>query len=218
MGGGLKPRRSQASGSLLMRKLKHLQCWLVLSVCLNCYNQSFADVNSENHSSKAQALIKSLKLEAHVEGGFYRRTFQADHRPLIKTENGERYHMTSIFYLLTSQSPVGHFHRNRSDIMHVFQKGDPITYYLIYPNGHLETRVLGGDVTLGHELQFVVEGGVWKASQLNEGGEFGLITEVVVPGFDFDDMTLADAATLGMQFPKHEKLIHRLAKHRPQSK
>ncbi len=198
--------------------LKRLQNGLVLSFCFLWCNTGFSEMKSHSHSQEVKQLINALKLEAHVEGGYYRRTFQADHRPKIKTEHGDRFYMTSILYLLTSQSPVGHFHQNRSDIMHVFQKGDPITYFLIYPDGRLETRVLGSDITKGHELQFVVSGGVWKASKLNDGGEYGLITEVVVPGFDFDDMTLADAEFLSSQFPAHKRVIYKLAKIRSEEK
>jgi len=154
-----------------------------------------------------QALIEQLQLAPHVEGGYYRRTFQADHREQIGTEFGPRYSMTSIFYLLTKSSPVGHFHKNRSDIMHVFHQGSPITYYLIHPDGTLETRTLGNDLSKGHELQFVVKGGVWKASSIKAGSDFGLITEVVAPGFDFADMTLAKQEKLLQLFPQHEEII-----------
>ena len=44
-----------------------------------------------------QTIIESLGLEAHVEGGYFKRTFQADHRQRIATAEGERFIMTSIF-------------------------------------------------------------------------------------------------------------------------
>ncbi len=162
-------------------------------------------------------LIEQLDLEAHVEGGFYRRTFQAEHREKIDTEHGPRYSMTSIYYLLTNESTVGHFHLNRSDIMHVFQLGDPLDYYLIYPDGKLQHITLGQDIQAGQKLQFVVPGGVWKASSLNKPGPaaYGLITEVVTPGFDFSDMTLGDTADLITLFPQHEQIIKQLSKSRP---
>lgn len=194
-----------------------LKLWYFVSLLccsLLAIPQAFA-MTTTSQTSQAQQLIDGLGLQAHVEGGYYKRTFQSDHRDLVATDRGERFAMTSIFYLLTAQSPVGHFHKNHSDIMHVFQKGDPLTYYLIYPDGRLETRTLGPDITQGHELQFVVQGGVWKASELVAGGDFGLITEVVVPGFDFADMSLADVDTLAAEFPAHKVLISRLAKRRP---
>lgn len=54
----------------------------------------------------------------------------------------------------------------------------------------VETFVAGGDVLAGEKLQWIVEGGKYKASFLleNEGGEEGcLISETVVPGFEYAD-------------------------------
>jgi predicted cupin superfamily sugar epimerase len=76
--------------------------------------------------------------------------------------------MTSIYYLLTREGPIGHFHRNRSDIVHYFQLGDPIEYTLIHPDGALETVTMGPDPRRGQVLQLTVPGGIWKASRLRK--------------------------------------------------
>ena len=84
--------------------------------------------------------------------------------------------MTSIFYLLTAEGPIGHFHRNESDIVHYFHLGDPIEYFLIHPDGRLETVLMGPDPTRGQRLQLTVHGGIWKASRLTQGkAGYGLI-------------------------------------------
>jgi len=57
----------------------------------------------------ASNLIESLGLEPHGEGGYYRRTHQADHRDMLETTSGSRFLMTSIYYLLTEDSPVASF-------------------------------------------------------------------------------------------------------------
>jgi predicted cupin superfamily sugar epimerase len=57
----------------------------------------------------------------------------------------------------------------------------------------VETFVVGGDVLAGERLQWIVEGGKYKASFLLEddatGGEGTgcLISETVVPGFEYED-------------------------------
>ena len=114
----------------------------------------------------AQALIRALDLQSHVEGGYFRRTYQADHREMLDTVGGPRYLMTSIYYLLTEQSPVGQFHFNHSDIVHFFHLGDPIEYSMIHADGSLETLVMGNDILAGQHLQMHVPGGIWKASRL----------------------------------------------------
>ncbi len=151
-------------------------------------------------------VISTLGLESHVEGGYFKRTFQADDRPLVETSQGERFTMTSIYYLLTSQAPTGHWHRNRSDIIHFWHLGAPVNYYMLHPDGRLETAVLGPDLAAGQQLQLVVRGGVWKASHLPQG-DYGLISEAVSPGFEYADMTLGERSELLEAFPQHADLI-----------
>ena len=165
---------------------------------------------------RAQELVSKLSLEPHVEGGYFRRTYQSGHRPMIvggddDGDEANRYLMSSIYYMLTREQPIGCMHRNKSDIMHVHNSGAPLRYYLLYPEGRLDTRVLGSNLDSGHELQFVVEGGVWKATELIDDGEhdYGLLTEVVVPGFDYADMTLGVQQSLLEVYPAHREVIER---------
>ena len=162
----------------------------------------------------AAQLIELLQLEAHVEGGYYRRTFDAGHRPAIDTGDGERLLMSSIYYCLTEQSPVGHFHLNKSDIVHFFQLGDAVNYYLIYPDGRIDTHTMGPYLDAGQALQLTVPGGVWKASRLSGGGShgYGLVSEAVSPGFDYEDMTLGDRRLLTAAFPGHAELLQQLTR------
>ncbi|WP_439101074.1 cupin domain-containing protein [Congregibacter sp.] len=161
----------------------------------------------------AEELIKSLGLEGHVEGGFYRRTYEATDQPRLGSNADERFSMTSIFYLLTAEGPIGHFHQNRSDIVHYFHLGDPIEYVLIHPDGELETVVMGADPRKGQQLQLTVHGGVWKASRLTGGEQgFGLISEAVSPGFDYRDMTLGVTSTLLTKYPQHRAYIEALSR------
>ena len=166
----------------------------------------------------AEELVELLNLGGHVEGGFFRRTYVADYR-LLTPEGDERLSMTSIFYLLAAESPIGHFHLNRSDIVHYFHMGDPITYYLLRPDGELKTVVMGNDLRAGHVLQLTVPGGVWKASQLPADGEhgFGLISEAVSPGFEYADMTLGYRSQMLAQFPEHRALLVRLSHPAPET-
>lgn len=190
---------------------------LIIGVCLSALAacQAPADRGEKSMTTpSAETVIRVLDLEQHVEGGYYRRTFQADDREPIMTRDGERYLMTSIHYLLTDASPVGHFHLNRSDIVHYYHLGDPIEYFLLHSDGELERVVMGPDVAEGQRLQLTVRGGIWKASRLLPGAHgYGLISEAVSPGFDFADMTLGEQAELTGKFPQHGALIEALTRH-----
>lgn len=172
---------------------------------------SATKTTSATTKPSAEEVAKALNLSGHLEGGFFRRTYQADDYAMLATDKGERFILTSIFYMLTSQSPIGHFHLNKSDIVHYYHLGDPIRYTMIYPDGRKEQVIMGSDVSKGELLQLTVKGGVWKASELLPGEHgYGLISEAVSPGFDYADMTLGTNELLQAKFPQHWKLMEPL--------
>lgn len=113
---------------------------------------------------------------------------------------------TTIYYLITPGSPQGNFHRNRARTVHTLHRGRG-RYVLIHADEavggekRVESFVVGLDVAKGEKPQWIVEGGKYKASFLlpdvaEEGDEdkgsdaaggWLLISETVVPGFEFFD-------------------------------
>ncbi|TKA27348.1 hypothetical protein B0A50_04959 [Salinomyces thailandicus] len=193
-------------------------------------------------------LIQTLQLNPHPEGGYYAETDRSPQRVpnpfahqnpsthsdpsalLVSTRSA----CTSIHYLLTPASPLGHFHRNKGRTVHTLHRGRG-RYVIIHadevastscPGGYsravdlpesrrwtgearVETFVVGQDVESGERLQWVVEGGKYKASFLLEddgvaaegkGGKASeglLISETVVPGFEFEDHDFLGRERLG---------------------
>ncbi|MFD0263173.1 cupin domain-containing protein [Kitasatospora indigofera] len=76
------------------------------------------------------------------------------------------------------------------------------------PDGRHSTAVLGQDPDAGQLLTVAVPEGTWKASHLTTG-DHALISEAVVPGFDYADLTLGRPHELLARFPEHAALIHR---------
>lgn len=147
-----------------------------------------------------RGLVAALHLEPNLEGGFYRQTFET--RGETDTPHGSRPRMNSIYYLLTSDSPVGHLHLNRSDITHFHHLGGPATYLMVDPDGTLHEVVLGNDFAAGHVPSFTAPGGWWKASHvLAPGATDCLISEAVAPGFRYDDHEMATLAIIGARHP-----------------
>lgn len=194
----------------MIKQLTYLLCCTAF-IAIAQAKSSEPDITRNNYT--VDQVIEYLQLEGHVEGGFYRRTYESTTTPKISTDAGKRFSMTSIFYLLSAESPIGHFHLNKSDIVHYFQLGDSITYYLISPDGKLETVVMGTNLAAGEKLQLTVPGGTWKASKIVAGGKKGysLISEAVSPGFDFADMTLGYHELLLKKFPQHKEIILQLS-------
>ncbi|QLQ79961.1 hypothetical protein HG537_0C06100 [Torulaspora globosa] len=142
-------------------------------------------------------LIDAWGLLKHPEGGYYKETdrspFEMDvtdrKAPASASSIVKRNYSTLIYYLLTPDSPNGRFHKNRHRIIHILQRGKG-QYVLIYPNGRVKSFKVGFDYANGEVSQWVVPGEVYKASFLIPNDEFSnslLISEVVVPGFDFED-------------------------------
>ncbi|KAI5809084.1 RmlC-like cupin domain-containing protein [Peziza echinospora] len=150
----------------------------------------------------SQSLIGSLNLTPHPEGGYYTRT----HCDKATLPNG-RPLSSSIYYLLTPASPVGRFHKHGSLTVHCLHSGRGRYVLVSEEDGSIETFAVRGNVEKGQKLQWVVPGGVWKASWAEpdeEGdGESGggglrqlLISEVVIPAFSFDDHAFMTRAKL----------------------
>ncbi len=154
-------------------------------------------------------VIAALGLAGHFEGGYFRETFRPTHREKLATARGPRGTMTSIYYLLTDDSPVDHFHTKHSDGIQFHHFGAPLTYHLIHPDGRYEYVVLGPDLAAGQVPSLAVAGGVWKAAEL-PAGEYGLVSEVVSPGWEMEDMILVTRAELLAHFPQHAEVITRL--------
>lgn len=151
-------------------------------------------------------IISTLQLTPHVEGGFFRRTY-ASVQTLTIANGAPRPLLSSIFYLLTADQPRGRLHRNRSDILHYWHAGGALRYWLVKPDGELVQVVLGPDLANAQQLQLLVPGGWWKATELitDAAGlpDYGLLSEAVSPGFDFADMELGTAADLSATLPQH---------------
>ncbi|KAH7148686.1 RmlC-like cupin domain-containing protein [Dactylonectria macrodidyma] len=191
--------------------------------------------SSKPESSKTAALIQTLGLIPHVEGGYFCQTDEDVKTmpspyppgPLSGDEKSQavasrpgyddavRRFSTSIFYLLTHRQPLGRFHRNRSRIIHALHRGRG-RYVLLHPDGRLESFIVGRAVERGERLQWVVQGGVWKASYLLEAEDGAaedvgatepeglLISETVVPGFEYADHEFLSERRLGELLPEKD--------------
>jgi uncharacterized protein len=175
-------------------------------------------------SPQIKSVLKTLNLQSHIEGGYFVETDRDAllipnpflDLPLLtnatsKDTSETRNASTTIHYLLSPSSPVGHFHRNRARTVHTLHWGRG-RYVIIHfdqfssssstnakVKPRIETFIVGHDITAGEQVQWIVEGGKFKASFLlpddpNDGvGKGGgtqkglLISETVVPGFEFSD-------------------------------
>ncbi|KAI0313026.1 RmlC-like cupin domain-containing protein [Amylostereum chailletii] len=146
-------------------------------------------------------LIHDLSLIKHPEGGYFAETDRQTEQIPSPFAGGEpRSLATSIFYLLSSDSPNGFIHMNKSATMHVHHHGRA-EYTLITPRASpadppkVERVIVGPNAAAGEKRQLLVGTSVWKMSRLlqediktAEPARLGcLIIEVVFPGFHWED-------------------------------
>ncbi|KAJ9605290.1 hypothetical protein H2200_009947 [Cladophialophora chaetospira] len=188
------------------------------------YITSLLSSPPKSHSPSIISTVKALSLLDHIEGGHF---VETDRDPLLipnpfknlpqltnataKDTSDTRHASTSIFYFLSPKSPVGRFHRNRGRTVHTLHWGRG-RYVIIHFDQisqgltPIETFVVGHDISKGERLQWIVEGGKFKASFLLPDAEGGdgkgesekglLISETVVPGFEYSDHDFMTAEQL----------------------
>jgi predicted cupin superfamily sugar epimerase len=156
----------------------------------------------------ARAVVTSLGLAPHPEGGFFRETFRA---PLaLDAPQGPRAASTAIYFLL----PAGSFsalHRVRSDEVWHHYDGDPVELHTIGDAGQARVVRLGRDLARGDRPQVVVPAGVWQAA-VPAGERFALCGCTVAPGFEFADFEMPSRAELLRRFPTLRELVERLTR------
>lgn len=164
------------------------------------FRRVFASTPDTPEQLSIQDVIARLGLQQHPEGGYYVETdrdplrvpnpFRArnDNRLLQPAEEEDeadstRSASTTIYYLLSPANPTGVFHRNKARTIHTLHKGRG-RYVIIHVdqmrNGgqvRVETFVVGHNVQAGERMQWLVEGGKYKASFLLPDVSGGLQSE-----------------------------------------
>lgn len=168
-------------------------------------------------SARAERLIAALNLAPLPwEGGYYRETWRAAETipkdALPAAYSGPRAAGTAIYYLLTDDT-VSRLHRLPPTETFHFYLGAPVELLLLREAPHAETVILGPDLEAGHQVQMIVPGGTWMGARLRPGGDadFALMGTTVSPGFDFDDLEMADGAALRALYPAAGDLIAALS-------
>lgn len=143
---------------------------------------------------RALALIGSLALQPHPEGGWYREIFRSEH--LVQPDDGRRSRcaLTSIDFLLEA-GQFSAWHQVRSDEAWHLLEGEALTLWLLPPGLGPAQRV-----DLREQRRHVVPANWWQAAEPGPG--FAYVGATVGPGFDFadfsfgrDDAALVAAAT-----------------------
>ncbi len=126
-----------------------------------------------------KAIIKSLNLHPHPEGGWYTETWRGDQTP--------RAVGTAIYFLLEAHQ-FSHWHRvDAVEIWHWYA-GNPMELH-IHEDGITRIEMLGPDIKADQRPQHIVPKDTWQRSIPVNGWVLAGCT--VSPGFEFKGFTMA---------------------------
>ena len=153
----------------------------------------------------AKYYIENLNMTTHIEGGYYKECVISED---LFRENKSLF--SSIYFLLET-GQVSNFHRLKSDEMWYYHDGQPLTIYMITPEGKLITRQLGLNIENGELPQILVPKGYIFGSAMNNDG-FALVGCMVSPQFTFEDFELFERNDLLKMYPHLEDIIIKLTR------
>ncbi len=132
---------------------------------------------------QADDIIRTLDLQPHPEGGWYRQTWAGDEAP--------RAFGTCIYFLLKA-GERSHWHRvDAVEIWHYYAGSPLILSISETDEGPVENNCLGPDLLSGDRPQIIVPAHHWQAARTT--GDWSLVGCTVSPGFRFEGFDLAPA-------------------------
>jgi len=138
-------------------------------------------------AGRAGALIVTLGLAPHPEGGYYREI----HRSAAQVEpadgRGLRAGLTTIYFLLVA-GEASRWHRVQSDETWHFHEGAPLDLWEADPGFARVERHRLGPLEGPAQPVRVIAAGAWQAARGT--GQYTLVGCSVGPGFDFTDFAL----------------------------
>lgn len=138
----------------------------------------------------AAALIRSLDLAPHPEGGYYRRVYASARQV---TDNGQPRPALTVIRFLLSAGQCSAWHRVDAEETWHWQQGDALEL-LIYDASSEQVQRVIVDAAERGEPMHVVPAGRWQAAR--SLGDFTLVGCTVSPGFVWEGFALLEESSL----------------------
>ncbi len=130
----------------------------------------------------ADAIIHSLGLAPHPEGGFYREVYRE------AGSDGGRGDVTTIYFLLKANE-ISRWHRiDATEIWHYYG-GASLTLRIAERQGARQTLLVGMNLSAGERPVAIVPKDAWQSAKSN--GEWTLLGCSVAPAFEFAGFEMA---------------------------
>ena len=149
------------------------------------------------------AVINSLQLEGHPEGGFYKEMHRASAQ--IREANGNSNNAYSSIYYLLSGHDFSAWHRIQSDETWFFHLGCDIAIHYFDAQNALATVQIGLE---SMQFQVTIPAGTWFAAKPVRADAFCLVSCVVGPAFTFTEFEMGQQQALLDCYGTSEKHIN----------
>ena len=122
---------------------------------------------------------------------------------------------SSIYYLLTKETPINFLHHLESDDVHILLDGGPVDYFIFHPDGSVEQQTLGRNLKAGEHLMISIPGGCWKALRMRPEAPYALMANVLSPQWSLDRVTIGAGTDFMSRYKNHapwatESFLHEL--------
>lgn len=135
-------------------------------------------------SDAAKALIETLGLTPHPEGGWFRETWRG-----AAGEDGRA--SETLIYFLLEAGQRSHWHTVDATEIWCWHAGHPIALgHAPGDAGPVQWHRLGADILSGETAQVVIPPHHWQAARAETG--WALVSCMVSPGFEFSGFVLAE--------------------------
>ena len=174
-------------------KTVHTRTFLLLTLMtlpLLSHDSAAAPLPPLPTDPRAQEYVTRLHLELLAgESGYFG---DVNVSTLEVTSDGRGFKVhSSIFYLLTKETPINYLHHLASDDVHILVDGGPVDYFIFHPDGTVELQTLGRDLKAGERLMVSIPGGCWKALRLRPEAPYALMANVLTPQWTADRVTIS---------------------------
>ena len=159
---------------------------------------------SSSTKEEIDNIIKTLDLEPHPEGGYFKEVFRD-----ATIVNSNRSASTNIYYLL-AEDECSLLHRiDASEGWHHYAGGS-LQVVELDAAGPVVTR-LGTNLSAGERPYYNVKAGQWFGAKPAQGAKWCLVGCTVAPAFAFEKFEFGQRKTLLKEFPKCSAWIEKLA-------
>eukprot|EP00118_Oscarella_pearsei_P019973 m.215110 g.215110 ORF g.215110 m.215110 type:complete len:162 (+) comp39823_c1_seq1:1177-1662(+) len=151
-----------------------------------------------------QKICESLRLECHVEGGYFRELYRGE--PMGTEEKRD---LSSHIYYALSNTDRSVIHKIDADEMWHFYAGDPVVIVELDSKqpGHATKTVLGPDILAGQTPFRVVSKGSWFGVHLLSRETWALCGCTMAPAFNPEGFAMGKRDDLIREYPEAEEII-----------